>query len=120
MTMMLTMTMMQVEFSPQYFYSQTWYHLVLCSRYLEPTPDRRINIVDARQWEKDTILVCYDDFQRHSDFESKLWEEDTILVCYADQFQQRHSDFESKLWEDDTESVTTINSNSVSLILKFL
>ena len=38
---------------------------VRCFRYLEPTPDRRINIVDVRQWEKDTILVCYDDEYSH-------------------------------------------------------
>ena len=29
-------------------------------RYSEPTPDRQLNVVNVSQWEKDTILVCYD------------------------------------------------------------
>ena len=43
-------------------------------RYLEATADRRINVVDVRQWEKDTILVCYDDEYPHrhtTDYPSK-------------------------------------------------
>ena len=43
-------------------------------RYIEPTPEGRINIVDVRQWEKDTILVCYDEEYPHrhsSDFQGK-------------------------------------------------
>ena len=34
--------------------------VLFISRYSEPTPDRQLNVVNVSQWEKDTILVCYD------------------------------------------------------------
>ena len=60
-----------------------------CFRYLDPNPDRRINVVDVRQWEKDTILVCYDDelYHRHnSESEYFLQNQDSghIQPAYAD------------------------------------